>query len=54
MPLWLTTHHQEQLDTAEGEGRKQDTQTEPQIDSVGHKDLLDAVLHDLKTEERKS
>ena len=35
-----------------GESSKQDTQPEPQIDSAMHKDLLDAVLHDLKTQER--
>ena len=39
--------------TSDGcESSKQDTQPEPQIDSAMHKHLLDAVLNDLKTEER--
>ena len=37
----------------EGEGSKQDTQPEPQIDSVMHKDLLDAVLPQKRGENRR-
>ena len=48
----MANHTSSGASSGDGEGSKQDNQPEPQIDSVMHKDLLDAVLHDLKTQER--
>ena len=48
----MANHTSSGASSDDGEGSKQDNQPEPQMDSVMHKDLLDAVLHDLKTQER--
>ena len=48
----MANHTSSGASSDDGEGSKRDNYPEPQIDSVMHKDLLDAVLHDLKTQER--